>query len=362
MSLYPAAASGRFEFATARRVGDAWRVRIALIASGDGANARYRVFGPAQALAQRGHRVFASVFADMKDPNVLLDFDVVLGWRMHDEFFTRLARAMPAANVGLIWDNDDNFLALEGGRGNRNAQFMKSLRGRRILADMQALMRMANIVTTPSAGLAEHYRAQIETDVRVIENFVAPIDARSTPSKPQRIVVGWVANKEHETDVERLGLRASMERLLERHPQVEVATIGCSLGIASDRYHFIRGVEFEELRGYVRQFDVGLAPIADTPFNRSRSNVKVKEYAALGVPWLASPTGPYERLGQDEGGRLVADDRWFEEVERLVLDGRARRKLAKRGAKWAARQTFEANAELWEAALREAAARAGRRV
>ena len=335
-------------------------MRIALIASGDGANARYRVFGPAQALAARGHRVLASVFADMKDPNVLFDFDVVLGWRMHDEFFSRIARGMGERNIGFVWDNDDNFLALEG-RG-RHVQFMKTPRGRRVFADMQALMRIANIVTTPSAGLAGHYRELIETDVRVVENYVAPIDARSTPAKPQRLTVGWVANKEHETDVQRLGLPAAMERLLERHPHVEVVTVGCSLGIASDRYHFIRGVDFSELRGVVRQFDIGLAPIADTAFNRSRSNVKVKEYAALGVPWLASPIGPYERLGQDQGGRHVPDGRWFDEVDALVRDGRARRKLAKRGAKWAAKQTFEANADVWEETLREAAARAGRRV
>ncbi len=336
-------------------------MRIALIASGDGANARYRVFGPAAALSARGHRVFASVFADMRDPNALLDFDVVVGWRMHDEFFTRVARLLAERNVGFVWDNDDNFLALER-RGDRNTQFMKSPRGRRVLADMNVLMRLANIVTTPSAGLAAHYRERIDTDVRVVENYVAPIDPRFTPAKPQRLTVGWVANKEHESDVEQLGLGASMERLLERHPHVQVATIGCSLGIRSDRYHHIRGVEFEELRGYVRQFDIGLAPIADSAFNRSRSNVKVKEYAALGVPWLASPIGPYEGLGQDEGGRLVADDRWYEEVERLVLDGKARRKLAKRAAKWAAKQTFEANAHVWEETLREAAARAGRRL
>jgi len=336
-------------------------MRIALIASGEGPNARYRVFGPASALGARGHRVLATVFTDMKEPNALLDFDVVLGWRMHDEFFSRLARAMGERRIGLVWDNDDNFLELEAG-ANKQSAFFRSFRGRRMLADMHALMRLANIVTTPSAGLAATYREQVETDVRVVENFVAPIDPRFTPSKPQRIVVGWVANREHQADVERLGLRAAMERLLERHPHVEIVTIGCSLGIQSDRYQFIRGVVFEELRAYVRQFDIGLAPIADSAFNRSRSNVKLKEYAAMGVPWLASPIGPYERLGQDEGGRLVPDDRWFEEVESLVVDGRARRKLAKRGAKWAARQTLEANADVWEDTLREAAERAGRRV
>ena len=40
--------------------------------------------------------------------------------------------------------------------------------------------------------------------------------------------------------------------------------------------------------------------------NRARSNIKLKEYAAAGACWLASPIGPYVGLGEKQGGRLVA--------------------------------------------------------
>jgi hypothetical protein len=52
--------------------------------------------------------------------------------------------------------------------------------------------------------------------------------------------------------------------------------------------------------------------------------VRVKEYAAAGVRWLASPIGPYAGLGEKQGGRLVPDGRWFEELDRLIRDERAR--------------------------------------
>lgn len=333
-----------------------------MIASGDGPNARYRVFDPAEALRARGHRVFSSVFAEMRDPNALLDFDVVYGWRMQDEFFTRIAKRLSERRIGFVWDNDDNFaenLITVDARGRTRQA--SSLTKRRIVANMTALMRMADLVTTPSAGLAEHFRATVDTDVHVVENYVAPTAPRPAPSR-REIVLGWVANAEHRADIERLGLRDTMQRLLDRHAHLHLVTIGCGLGLSNERYHHIPGVEFEELRGYVATFDVGLAPIADSAFNRSRSNVKVKEYAALGIPWLASPIGPYTGLGDNEGGRLVPDDRWYEEVERLVLDDRGRRKLAKRAVKWGQRQTIEANAQVWETTLHEAARRAGRAV
>jgi glycosyltransferase involved in cell wall biosynthesis len=336
-------------------------MRIAMIALGESANAQYRVYDPADALRARGHRVFTAVFEELRARGSLLDFDVVYGWRIHSPGFARVARLLAERDVGFVWDNDDNLSAIDV-KGRTNHRFFTGLNGHRILAEQSAMMRMANLVTTPSAGLADHFRGMTDADVRVIENYVGPISPRTVSSKPQRIVIGWVAHMEHQTDIERLRLQEPLQRLLDRHPHVHVASIGCGLGLKSDRYHHERYVPFEELRGYVASFDIGLAPIVDSAFNRSRSNVKVKEYAALGIPWLASPIGPYAALGSDEGGCLVADDRWYEELERLVLDGRARRKLAKRGVKWARRQTIEENVHVWEATFQEAAERAGRRV
>lgn len=330
-----------------------------MIALGESANASYRVFDPADALRARGHRVLSAVFDEIADRSPLLECDVVYGWRIHTPGFARLARLLEERRIGFVWDNDDNTSAVDV-KGRTNHRFFTGLNGHRIQAEQGAMMRLADIVTTPSAGLADHYRGITDADVRVIENYVAPTDPRTAPAKPQRVVIGWVAELEHQTDIERLRLQEPVQRLLDRHPHVHFVSVGCGLGLRSERYHHVKRVPFEELRGYVATFDVGIAPIGDSAFNRSRSNIKVKEYAALGIPWLASPIGPYAGLGADEGGRLVPDDRWYEELERLALDARARRRLAKRAVKWSRRQTIEENAHRWEATLREAAERAGR--
>jgi glycosyltransferase involved in cell wall biosynthesis len=332
-------------------------MRIAMIAQDDGPNARYRVFHPMEALGRRGHDVFGGVFERMADPTELLGYDVVHCSRLYDPRFRRLARGFAERGVGFVWDNDDNLTQLDV-KGRPNHRVFSGLSGRRIFGEMAALMRTADIVTTPSSGLAEVYREATGADVRVVENYVRFVDARQAPRAPREVVVGWVAHVEHQTDIERLRLREPMQRLLDRNPHLHVVSIGCGLGLTGDRYHHIRRLAFEDLREQISRFDLGIAPIADTPFNRGRSNVKVKEYAAMGVPWLASPIGPYASLGQDEGGVLVADDRWCEEIERLARDHRARRKLGKRAAKWASAQTVEANAHRWEAVLREAAERA----
>jgi glycosyltransferase involved in cell wall biosynthesis len=119
-------------------------------------------------------------------------------------------------------------------------------------------------------------------------------------------------------------------------------------------------VPIDRLLDVERQFDVGLAPLLDTAFNRSRSNVKLKEYAAAGAAWLASPVGPYVDMGEREGGRLVDDGAWFEAIEALALDGGLRSQLVLRGREWARRQTIAHGGRQWEAAFRSAIVRARR--
>jgi glycosyltransferase involved in cell wall biosynthesis len=154
----------------------------------------------------------------------------------------------------------------------------------------------------------------------------------------------------------------ALEELLEVHPDVHLMTIGVHLrGLRHERYRYWQYVGIEDLMRLAASFDIGIAPLSPAVrINPLRSSIKVKEYAALGVPWLASPIGPYEGLGEREGGRLVADDRWFEELDALVRDERARHKLARRAESWGYSQRLSRNLEHWERAFRFAVGHARR--
>jgi glycosyltransferase involved in cell wall biosynthesis len=336
-------------------------MRIAAIVPDQSPNAQYRVLQPMRELERRGHRVKVWEMAELRDPRALLDFDVVFAWRLHGDAFCRAARMVADAGVGLVWDNDDDVRSIDV-KGRAGQRYFGGLNGHRVFGLMVMLMRLSRVVTTPSHRLAELYREASGADVRVVENHVAAIEEIKRPRRQkasERVVVGWIANAEHQTDIERLRLREPMQRLLDDLPNLEIVNIGCGLGLKGDRYHHIRGVPFEQLRGHTTGFDIGIAPIAETGFNRARSNIKVKEYAALSVPWLASPIGPYADLGEQQGGRLVADDRWYDAVRELALDPGARRKLSRRATAWAKRETIAANGHQWEAVLADAAASRG---
>ena len=55
-----------------------------------------------------------------------------------------------------------------------------------------------------------------------------------------------------------------------------------------------------------RGWDIGIAPLVDSPFNRSKSAIKAMDYAALGLPVLASDMPVFRgSLADGPGGMLV---------------------------------------------------------
>lgn len=86
------------------------------------------------------------------------------------------------------------------------------------------------------------------------------------------------------------------------------------------------------LRALAPHFDVALAPLVDHEFNRAKSHLKFLEYAAIGVPVVASAVGPYAAIIRDAiDGLLVPNepDAWFEALTRLADDSALRERLAR---------------------------------
>jgi glycosyltransferase involved in cell wall biosynthesis len=329
-------------------------MRIAYAARVSSANGFYRGIGPMTALAEvAGHRVYRLPVEDNQPTReaALQEVDVLHIHRFCEERTLRLARAAKAGGAVVVWDNDDDHGATP--KGVAYSREWTGFAWERRLAEMRKLFRFTDLVTTPSELLAERLRELGAPLVRVIENYVD--DSFLHVARPERsaLMIGWVAGLEHAIDVQRLPIRDVLQRLLDERADIAVASIGLRLGLRGDRYHHIESAPLLELPGYLAQFHIGIAPLADLAFNRSRSNVKLKEYAAAGLPWLASPIGPYTGLGEKQGGRLVADADWHAALTRLIERARERDKLAKRGAKWVAGETLRRNVGRWEANFAE---------
>ncbi len=316
------------------------------------ANAFYRVIFPLRALARRGHTIPWPEFLDHDLPmRELLSCDIVHCHRRLDRLED--LKTLSRHGVALCYDNDDNFAAAPVD------EFREKLKATRryhsVFKGILEAAQIANVTTTPSPILAEVYRAAGIERVRVIENRLPRTLADfGTPDTHTGVVVGWVAEKEHKAELDRLPIVEALRCLLDADEDAKLVTVGLRLPVHSARYRHISAVELPRLLTVTRTFDIGIAPLSDIEFNRSRSNIKLKEYSSGGAAWAASPVGPYANLGERQGGVLVADDEWVPVLGELVDNKRLRRGLRRKALKWAARETIERHAEEWERAFEDA--------
>jgi len=328
------------------------------------ANGHYRAVVPLRELARRGHTVHwpgDPAFRALERGAARPPWDAFHVQQMHDDEALAIMRRMRDAGVAVVWDTDDDISAV-----TRGSEAWHRLGGRRNIrrhfrAAVEAA-RTAHVVTTTNEHLAQVYREHGVARVVAVENYLAPHDLGHQRKRHQGVVVGITAAGEHEPDLRRMRFAEMLERLLEQHDGVRVVAVGADLRLKHEhRYTYVRPVEIEELIAVESEFDIALAPLRDTGFNRARSNVKLKEYGAAGAMWLASPVGPYVGMGEQQGGLLVADGDWLATLSALLEDPDRRRALAASARRWAEGQTIRAGAARWQAVFREAIelARAG---
>lgn len=93
---------------------------------------------------------------------------------------------------------------------------------------------------------------------------------------------------------------------------------------------------------------IGIAPLANSAFNDSKSWLKPLEYAALGVPCVMSPSVEYLRIHSLGIGVLARKHKqWINRLRELRGSKLLRDELSERGRAVAAEWTVEGNAERW---------------
>lgn len=333
-------------------------MRLGAVYISEQINAFYRVYLPMMAMRERGHEI-VEVLQERGRPlpvDQLRGCDLVHIHRLlldrdDDDCVARLQDA----GVAVGFDDDDNSEAappeLEGIVAEGSLA-----RAQRDFARVLARADRVDLVTTPSADLARRFEAAGADNVHVIENYLPGAFSRVEPVDHDGVVIGWHAASEHRLDAAALELEDTLARVLEAHRDVRVVTIGVELDLDHERCRREDYVPIAQLTQRLAGFDLGIVPLADTAFNRARSNVKARELAAAGVPWLASPVGPYRGLGKGEGGRLVADGDWFAALDELVRAHKERARMRKQARKWAERETIWRMAGVWEQTFRDTVA------
>lgn len=96
-------------------------------------------------------------------------------------------------------------------------------------------------------------------------------------------------------------------------------------------------------------FDIGLAPLCKIEFNEAKSNLKLIEYSALGVPWVASPRREYLRTHREHNVGLLASkpSQWKKHVIRLFEDDDFYNEQRLNNWEWASKRVISKHYHKW---------------
>jgi glycosyltransferase involved in cell wall biosynthesis len=156
-------------------------------------------------------------------------------------------------------------------------------------------------------------------------------DNLKNPQRHKGIRIGWSGSDSHDEDLK--VIKQIVPEVLKKHKDVEFVFFGgCPKGLEpSKRITVYRN--FVDIFKYPhalkdKGIDIGLAPLKDNLFNRSKSNLRYLEYSALKIPTIASPVEPFDHIEQNITGiKAQEPSEWIQAIDSLVKDKEYRRSV-----------------------------------
>lgn len=283
--------------------------------------------------------------------------DTVILNRPLDPGLAEQVRLWVAEGRRVVVDIDDDFDAVVPEH---------QIHGRYTTEHLHAACRAATVVTCSTPALAERYGYGHGVVLRncIPEGYLSITRRTRTPERwgelspyDQGVWVGWYGSLgSHPRDPAAAGrgVGAAFEATFDYGPAFVFAGPEKDVKRLRDTFDLrydVRALGFFSMGGLIQaisEFDIGIVPLELNPFNEAKSWLKGLEFAAVGVPVIASPTPEYVR-GAREGAWVCAAGPadWHAWLTDLIRDPLLRSQHAARGREWAATWTYERHSDDW---------------
>lgn len=240
-----------------------------------------------------------------------------------------IERARQQSKV-VIYEADDLLLELPDDHPDRRIHYYS-----RAAFPMLRAILDADAVTASTPALGD-YLSKLNPNTWVLPNYL--IDrfwSLAGPPRPDNsgrteVVIGYMGTASHAYDLEMI--RPVLERLIQRHgSQIALKFWGAEppTGIiegSNDSINVewapVQIMDYEEFAAFFssQTCDIFIAPLTDSPFNRTKSSIKYLEYSTLGIPGVYSAITPYQCLvEQGVNGFLASSlEEWENYLQRLI--------------------------------------------
>jgi glycosyltransferase involved in cell wall biosynthesis len=271
------------------------------------------------------------------DPPLLVDTgreaDVIVAQRANSFDGMGVWRRFSTPTCRTVYENDDDVWHITPDNENAYESYKEGNEAREVVL---RLCTTANMVTTSSPYLGDlHRELTPQTPVVVLPNyipeFVLNLKHDDRKGRPR---LGWMGGGSHKLDVPVAA--NAVRRFMKRYPQWDFVVSGVDYrkefgGPLSRSYHipWIHVCDDPDVFYRMIDFDIGICPLRDTQFSRSKSWIKALEYMARGMPVVASDVEPYRRfITHGVNGFLVKrEHEWLGALSELASDDKLRAEM-----------------------------------
>lgn len=326
----------------------------------------YRVAIPLTELNMaHGHETAITMLMPMDPHDPLYDVDVFVIQRVvHDEIADFVTGPLRAAHPDLkiIYELDD--LVTDLHPTNEQAWAYYAADGR--LEVFKELIAACDGVTTTTVTLAQEL-SELNPNVHVLPNRLpnwagglthndaTDYDLYDVVTKSKRKVqIVYTGGPSHVIDVQNLsyGIGRTINQLGDKvgftsygHPWITDLGIKERPGVQYRPWTF----DFPAYQASLVGYDIGIAPLRDNRFNRSKSAIKVYEYWAAGVVPVVSDVQPYaEEIEHGVDGFLCrTDNDWRKAIVELSEDTDRLKEMREAGYKRVPDLLISSEAHRW---------------
>lgn len=260
------------------------------------------------------------------ESGALHDPDIVIIQRlMHDTLPAHIRKARSTGQV-VINDIDDWYWGLDV----TNKAYLSShpkTNPRENVNHYKSVLRAGNAIMTSTPYLQNRLINLLGyKNIEVLYNTV-DVNRFSVleHSDTNRPIVGWVGSTAHRSrDLETLNgiiqplYKEGTIRLQHSGQFPSAPQITDIWKLTSDDILTIPATDHNDYPSLMTM-DIGIAPLNDIPFNHAKSDIKLLEYSASGIPWVASDLPSYRTLQELWGlGRIAKKNKAKEWVRHIT--------------------------------------------
>jgi glycosyltransferase involved in cell wall biosynthesis len=309
-------------------------MKVLGLAADSGACGFYRLRAPAEELKLLGVDVEIAEGVDARalqypDGTVQVeeihtDADLIIVQRPLDNSLTAIIEQAKRQGIATIVEIDDDFSTVHKYNVAHDSMTGKTSLGNQWVEKATSIADHVTVSTPQLLKYARHGRASVLRNCVPESIFdVAPYTLKDDSHDWPRI--GWSGTVQtHPNDLQQT--KGRVAEVLDTNG-IPFSVIGDGTFVASHLnlkattpVYATGWVDMSLYYQYVYQFmDIGIVPLEMSPFNQAKSYLKGLEFAALGIPFVASPTREYEILALDGIGKIAnTPGDWKKHLQRMI--------------------------------------------